>query len=405
MGRAALAVSLAAPGESLSAPGESLSAAGGVNFFFFGPLCHAPLLALVLGHAVAPEVAVLPGRAVFWAEGQAFPLIVPDAGGRALGVLLRDLDPQDIARLEFYAGSFAELSSEVAVEVGAEVARARLFVPDQAAWQLGRRWLLADWQAQFGAAAVAAAGDFMAQFGLKPGGEVRARYAALLARGASWVRASDADAGVLRHRAGPQDVAVLAQREPYARFFAVEEYDLRFRRFDGTLSREVLRAAFISADAVTVLPYDPLRDRVLLIEQFRVGPFARGDRQPWQVEVIAGRIDAGESPEAAARREAVEEAGLHLGALLPVASYYPSTAAVSEYLYSYVGLCDLPDGVAGVFGVAHEAEDIRGHLISFDALMALLSSGEVANAPLILTALWLQRERPRLRGLAGAGPA
>jgi ADP-ribose pyrophosphatase len=179
----------------------------------------------------------------------------------------------------------------------------------------------------------------------------------------------------------------------------VEEYDLRFRRFDGEMSREVLRAAFISADAVTVLPYDPVRDRVLLIEQFRVGPFARGDGQAWQIEPIAGRIDAGETPEDAARREAVEEAGLSLGELLAVAQYYPSTAAVSEYLYSYVALCDLPDGVAGVFGVAHEAEDIRGHLVSFEALMALVASGEVANAPLILTALWLQRERARLRAL------
>ena len=91
-------------------------------------------------------------------------------------------------------------------------------------------------------------------------------------------------------------------------------------------------------------------------------------------------------------------AGLKLfGAMIPVASYYPSPAAKIEYLYSFVALCDLPDGAAGVFGVEGEAEDIRGHLIPFDRLMALVASGEVGNAPLILTALWLQRERPRLR--------
>lgn len=44
------------------------------------------------------------------------------------------------------------------------------------------------------------------------------------------------------------------------------------------------------------------------------------------------------------------------------------------------------------------SEDIRGHLLSFDRLMALVASGEIENAPLILTALWLQRERPALRG-------
>ena len=71
---------------------------------------------------------------------------------------------------------------------------------------------------------------------------------------------------------------------------------------------------------------------------------------------------------------------------------------MTEYLYSYVALCDLPDGVAGVHGAAAEAEDIQGHLVSFDRLVELLASGEIGNAPLLLTVLWLQRERARLRG-------
>jgi 8-oxo-dGTP pyrophosphatase MutT (NUDIX family) len=115
------------------------------------------------------------------------------------------------------------------------------------------------------------------------------------------------------------------------------------------------------------------------------------------LEAIAGRVDPGETPQEAARREAVEEAGLALGELLEVASYYPSPGAKAEYLYSYVALTDLPDGTGGTFGLATEAEDIRSHLISFDQLMALVRSGEAANAPLILTALWLERERSRLR--------
>ena len=100
----------------------------------------------------------------------------------------------------------------------------------------------------------------------------------------------------------------------------------------------------------------------------------------------------------------MEEAGLTPGAMIPVASYYPTPAAKIEFLYSYVALCDLPDGAAGVFGVEGEAEDIRGHLISFDAFMALVASGEVDNAPLLVTALWLQRERGRLRAGQAPGP-
>ena len=241
----------------------------------------------------------------------------------------------------------------------------------------------------------ATARDIMTRWGRAPAAEVAHRLGPMLVRGASRVRAAVSAPTSLRHRVGPGDVSITAERQPYANFFAIEEYDVAWRKFDGRMSETVTRAAFLSGDAVTVLPYDIARDRVLVVEQFRAGPLARGDGQCWQIEAIAGRVDPGEGPEQAARREAVEEAGLDLTDLLEVARYYPSPGAVSEYLYSYVALTDLPDGCAGVFGVAGEAEDIRGHLISFDQLMALVASGEIENSPLILTALWLQRERVR----------
>jgi ADP-ribose pyrophosphatase len=211
-------------------------------------------------------------------------------------------------------------------------------------------------------------------------------------------RAAVTGPSTMRRVPAAGDVQVQTRSEPYTGFFAIEEQDLRFRRFDGSLSAPVHRAAFVSGDAVTVLPYDPLRDRVLVVEQFRFSPFVRGDANPWQLEAIAGRIDAGETPEQAAIREGQEEAGLRLDRLVPIANYYPSPGAVTEYLYSYLALVDLPDDAAGVFGLASEAEDIRAHLVSFDDLMAACASGEVANAPLLLSALWLARERPALRG-------
>lgn len=225
---------------------------------------------------------------------------------------------------------------------------------------------------------------------------VQRRLASLRVEAASRVRAADAAARGLR--AGSGVVKAESPEPSHAGFFAVNVHRLRHGRFDGGQSSWLTREVFVVGDAVTVLPYDPVRDRVLLIEQFRMGPFGRGDPLPWQLEAIAGRIDPGETPETAARREAVEEAGLVLGRLEKVAEYYPTPGAVAEYLYSYVALCDLPDGVAGIFGAVEEAEDIKGHLLSFDRMVDLMAAGEIGNAPLLMTVMWLQRERARLRG-------
>lgn len=236
----------------------------------------------------------------------------------------------------------------------------------------------------------------MRAFGQLPAERVRRRLGSLRVEAASRVRAADAPVRGVRVGSGAVEAGVPVPS--HAGFFAVDTWRLRHRRFDGGTSPWLTREVFVVGDAVTVLPYDPVRDRVLVIEQMRMGPFGRGDPLPWQLEAIAGRIDPGERPEDAARREAVEEAGLVLGALEKVAEYYPTPGAVAEYLYSYLALCDLPDGVAGVFGAAEEAEDIKGHLLSFDQLVEVMASGEIGNAPLLLTVLWLQRERARLQG-------
>ncbi len=366
-------------------------------FFFYGTLCHVPLLAMVLGRDVAVHPAQLAGHRVVWAKGGVFPVIVPDAGAVATGVLVRGMTAADVARLDFYEVGFAFDTRDVVVNAAGPVT-ARVYFPHAGQWVAGADWHLADWQAQWGATVTATAQDVMGLYGQAPAADVLARYRLMLVRGASRVRAAAGGPVTQRFAAGAGDVTVARRVTPYARFFAVEEYDLQFRRFDGSFSPQVNRAVFISGDAVTVLPYDPVRDVVLLIEQFRPGPFARGDTQPWSLEAIAGRIDPGETPEQAARREAVEEAGLVLGAMEYVGGYYPSPAGKAEYLYSYLALTDLPEGIDGVFGLAGEAEDIRGHRMPFAAFEALMASGEVNNAPLLLTGLWLQRERARLRG-------
>lgn len=180
-------------------------------------------------------------------------------------------------------------------------------------------------------------------------------------------------------------------------FFVARHYSLQHPRFDGGQSAPVSREVFVATDAALVLPYDPLRDRVLLVEQFRMGPYGRGDPYPWLLEPVAGRVDGGETPQETARRECIEEAGLTLRALERISSHYCTPGYSTEFFHLFLGLCDLPEVRQGRGGLATEHEDIRTHVIGFERAMELVASGEANNGPLVLCLLWLARERARLR--------
>jgi len=381
-----------------------------VRYFFYGTLCHLPLLERVLGRAVVPQRAALDGHELREACAQdgtgagdlAFPMLVPGTG--QVEGLLVDVTPAEAARLDYYEAGHAATACAVRMPDGAEIS-ARVYLAEPGRWQPGAAWSLADWAARWGDVVTEAAVEFMAGRDHLPAERALARYPMMLVRAASRLRArGTARPAARRHTPAPEDVEISRMVPAYARFFAVEEYHLRHRTFAGGMTRELERAAFVSGDATVVLPYDARRDRVLLVEQFRTGPLARGDMNPWSLEAIAGRVDAGETPEDAARREAGEEAGVTLDALIPAPNFYPSPGAKTEFLYCYLALADLPDGVAQPGGLEEEGEDIRPHLIAFSELMALIESGEVENAPLLVLALWLERMRPGLRAAAGAGP-
>ncbi len=373
--------------------------------FFYGTLCHRPLLDIVLGH---DRARTEPARLADWravtAGGAEFPVLLPDPGGQAPGLLVEGLDADDRARLDFYELGYGYRHVAVTVATARGRRAALAYVAPEDTYPRGPDWDLAGWTAVWGEIVTETARECMGWFGRIPPEDLVAPYATMLVRAASRLRARTEDAPTtLRRPGGGAEVRTTALRRPYLGYFMVEEQDLSLPLFDGGRSPVVTRAAFVAGDAVTVLPWDPARDRVLLVEQFRFAPHVRGDRHPFTLEAVAGRIDPGETPEAAARREAREEASLELGPMVQVAAYYPSPGALTEHLTSFVARADLPDTAAGLGGLAGEAEDIRAHVIAFDRLMHLVATGEVGNGPLILTALWLARERERLRADWAAG--
>lgn len=371
-----------------------------IPVFLYGTLRDLDLLEVVLGRATEVRGAHLPDYGVYWVQDRDFPMLAEGSGAEgdsAEGIVV-DVDTDEIARLDFYEGPYGYQLRGMDVQSDHGPTRAQVFLPP-AGLVPGAPFDLSQWQGRHGPLMRLAAQEIMASFGRETAEDVAGRMPVILARAQAHLNARAAPSPrKLRARMDAQAIEVPEQTQRFSGFFALDEMGLHVPQFDGETSPELRREVFVMCDAVSVLPYDVVRDRVLLIEQFRPGMWRRGDPHPWSLEAIAGRQDAGESAEQTARREAEEEAGLHVTGLVEVGRYYSSPGATTEYLTSYVAPVDLPDSCAGLGGVASEHEDIRVLLASFDQLMIALDSGEVENGPLLISALWLARHRNQLRG-------
>ena len=190
-------------------------------------------------------------------------------------------------------------------------------------------------------------------------------------------------------------IDVVAREISFQGHYRVESYRLRHRRFDETWTEVMAREVFVRPPAAAVIPYDPARDTVVLIEQFRIGAYVAGV-EPWLIEVVAGIIDPGERPEDVARREAIEEAGCHILALEPIGRILPSPGADAELVHLYCGRID-STGVGGLHGLDHEHEDIRAAVLPFKEAFARVTQAGVSNANALIAVHWLALNRDRLR--------
>ncbi|MCB4454343.1 NUDIX domain-containing protein [Leisingera sp. McT4-56] len=368
------------------------------DLFFFGTLRHLPLLELVLGRsgdALRAQPAKLPGHGVYQVVGQPFPAIEERNGAMADGVLVQDLSQGDLDRLNFYEGGFGYALKPVSVGLeDGRTAPAEVYFPEPGLWQTAEYWDLEAWVANWGALSLRAAEEVMAYYGRMSAEEVARCFPSVRRRAAAWL-AGQARPGDGVHDL-TKDVIVHRHNRAHLNFFAMEEMDLQYRRFDGSMSPVMNRSSAMAGHAAVLLPYDPVRDQVLLVEQFRAPPFIMGDAHPWMWEPVAGVIDPGETAEETAIREAVEEAGVTVRHLETVAQGYPSSGALAEYIHIFIGISDLSD-VNGGGGVAGEGEDIRSRILSYDELMDGIDAQTYQDMPLVTAALWLSRHRERLR--------
>lgn len=197
------------------------------------------------------------------------------------------------------------------------------------------------------------------------------------------------------------DVEITGSDIGFRRFLRVDVVRFRHRLFSGAWSGERTYDVLRRGAAVAIVLYDPERDRVVLIEQFRL-PALYAGFSPWQLEVVAGLVDRDETDDAVARRETSEEADLvPLGELVPIQRYVPVPGNSDESVMLFCGRVDSA-AAGGVHGLAAEQEDIRVVVKDFAEIAALVDAGRIDGGHTLICLYWLLRHRDRLRALWAA---
>ncbi|MFC0180699.1 ADP-ribose diphosphatase [Thorsellia kenyensis] len=184
------------------------------------------------------------------------------------------------------------------------------------------------------------------------------------------------------------DIEIIKEETVFKGFFTMKKYHFKHALFNGGVSQLVQREILERGHAAILIPYDPILDKVVLIEQVRFAALETS-QSPWLFEMVAGMVEEGESIEEVARREAEEEAGLDVGRVYPSLSYLASPGGMNERLTILVGEVDSTKA-QGVYGLSHENEDIKVHVVSREQAYEMVNNGLIDNAGSVISLLWLQ---------------
>jgi ADP-ribose pyrophosphatase len=193
------------------------------------------------------------------------------------------------------------------------------------------------------------------------------------------------------------DLRIVAHEVAFRRHLRLDVFRFQNRLYSGEWSGERVHDVVRRGAAVAVVLYDPDREAVVLVEQFRLPPLLAG-YSPWVVEVVAGLVDhADESEEEVGRRETIEEAGIQpVGELIPIQRYLPMPGSSDETVMLFCGRVDA-SGASGVHGLADEHEDIRVAVKTMAELEAMLDAGQIETGHTLICLYWLFRHRDQLR--------
>jgi len=191
-----------------------------------------------------------------------------------------------------------------------------------------------------------------------------------------------------------KEFKIIDKEVMHAGFFRLNKYQIQHTLFAGGWSEVLTRELFERGNCVAVLLYDPNKDKVVIIEQFRLGPIDEPENA-WMLEIVAGIIDAGETAEQVAYREAEEEAGCVVKKMHFINEFYTSPGGASEKISLFYGEVNA-DAIGGLHGLAHEHEDILVKTVDFDMAYQMIQDGRIESAIPIIAIQWLALNKHNL---------
>ena len=371
-----------------------------MDIFVFGTLKSETLRTIVLGRGLAPIdvcTASIKGFCVYWAKEGPFPVMVPQESSEAHGLVLKNLSDVDVERLNYYELGFDYVLSPTSVETNVGPAEVFAYFCNNSDMATKKLWSYDDWLSDHSEIQYIAAKEFLDFFGTKYSDTAQAMYNRIFKRAEVYANEATSLGNVIEK--GPEsstNIQVENIQREYLGFFALNQISLKYSQFDGDISELKNRVILMGSEASLILPYDPILDKVLLVEQFRIGPFCRGDRTPWVFEPVAGIIEVGETPEEAAKREVFEEAGIEVDQLVKIGSGYPNPGEATSYFYNYIAIVDLSEYSPGIYGAKNEGEDIRTYVADFNTVLNWSVSNKLRVLPLNTMVLWLALNKLKL---------
>jgi len=182
------------------------------------------------------------------------------------------------------------------------------------------------------------------------------------------------------------DYKIISKKNIYKGFFEMNKLEFTHKKHDGTWSDSVQREVFGGAQVSTLLPYDPKKQEIILIQQFRAGIISK-HKDSYLYEIVAGIIDKNEDPEKTAVRECFEETGCKVNKILPILNYFPSPGASESHYHLYLGEVDSFEGTR-IKGLKNENEDILVSSFKVEKVRSMLKNNLIKNGLTLIALQW-----------------